>query len=302
MMWLMWRQHRAQWSIALALVAAFAVPVWITGSRLRSAIKDCAAGCPGDSIFHGYTAINTLVDITVVAPAVIGVFWGASVVAKELEFNTAALVWTQSMSRHRWIASKLIGLLVASAAASGAVTALVSWWSYTHNAVLESRFGGLQFDIQGVVPIGYTVFASALGFTAGVVWRRSLPAMATTLAGFIGARLVVELFARSHYRAPVTVLEALSKQQVVPQGALSISSDVMRNGQVIRGPISIPRSCGASRAVMDRCMARSGYQIRTIFQPAGRYWTFQWIEFGIFAVLAAAVAAVGVVALRRRDA
>jgi hypothetical protein len=184
------------------------------------------------------------------------------------------------------------------------VSALVSWWSYTHNALVESRFGGLQFDIQGVTPVGYTLFASALGFTAGVLWRRTLPAMATTVAGFVGVRLVVELFARPHYRTPVRVLSPLSKDQRMQQGALNISSMLYAHGHAVTGPVAVSRTCAgaSSRAEMNRCMASSGYQLRTVFQPANRYWTFQWIEFGIFVALAAVLLAVGVVVLRRRDA
>jgi hypothetical protein len=52
---------------------------------------------------------------------------------------------------------------------------------------------------------------------------------------------------------------------------------------------------------MNECMHRLGYAIRATYQPAGRFWTFQWIEFGIFAGLAAALVAVGVVVVLRRD-
>ena len=42
-----------------------------------------------------------------VAPALIGVFWGAPLVARELEAGTHRLVWTQSVTRTRWLATKL---------------------------------------------------------------------------------------------------------------------------------------------------------------------------------------------------
>ena len=38
--------------------------------------------------------------------AVIGVFWGAPLVARELEQGTQRLVWTQSVTRRRWFSTK----------------------------------------------------------------------------------------------------------------------------------------------------------------------------------------------------
>ena len=46
----------------------------------------------------------------------------------------------------------------------------------------------------------------ALGDAAGALLRRTLPAMAVTLAGFIAVRVVVTLWLRSHYMSPVTVI------------------------------------------------------------------------------------------------
>ena len=42
-----------------------------------------------------------------VVPAVIGIFWGAPMIAREIEAGTYRLVWTQSITRTRWLVSKL---------------------------------------------------------------------------------------------------------------------------------------------------------------------------------------------------
>jgi len=201
MTWLLWRQHRTPLAIALALLAAFAVQVWITGKRLADAFVLCVKSpqCSGGSLFQNYQAIVTVVDLTVVVPLLIGVFWGAPLVGRELESGTATLAWSQSVSRRQWVRGKVLTLLATTAAYTGAVSWLVSWWSRTRNATVESRFGGLPFDIQGVVPIGYGLFAAMLGLAAGAAWRRSLPAMATTIGGFVAVRIAVEVFARQHY-------------------------------------------------------------------------------------------------------
>ncbi|HKC27393.1 MAG TPA: hypothetical protein VKB75_05230 [Jatrophihabitans sp.] len=306
MTWLLWRQHRAQLAVAAVLLAVFALPVWITGSHLTDTVNSCRAhnGCSLGGLFQHYNAMNIIVDITVLVPLMVGLFWGATFIGRELETGTAALIWTQSVPRRTWIRNKLFTLFGLAVLAGGAVSGLVTWWSRAHNAVVESRFAGLQFDIQGVVPIAYTIFAAAVGLAAGVLWRRTLPAMATTVAAFIGVRLLVELVARQHYVTPVVKVEAFGPPPSIEFGSLTISQDALLHGQVITGPIEMHGGCASSatRDQMSACMQSLGYRFRTTYQPASRYWTFQWIETGIFVGLAAILVAVAVIVLRRRDA
>ena len=57
---------------------------------------------------------------------------------------------------------------------------------------------------MGLVPVAYALFAMALGIAAGALLRRTLPAMAVTLAGFIAVRAVIALWLRPHYMSAVT--------------------------------------------------------------------------------------------------
>ena len=52
-------------------------------------------------------------------PALIGLFWGAPLIARELEAGTHRLVWNQSVTRGRWLAVKLGLIGLAAAAATG---------------------------------------------------------------------------------------------------------------------------------------------------------------------------------------
>ena len=54
----------------------------------------------------------------------------------------------------------------------------------------------------------------------------------------------------------------------------------------------------------DPCMATrsclSGYHVTTVYQPADRYWLFQWLETGIFVAAALLLIAVCYWWIRRR--
>lgn len=304
MIWLIWRQHRLPAALALVVLAAFAVPAEITGRHLADTFAACrASGCAGYDVFRGYNGMDVIVVLTVAVPLIIGAFWGATLLGKELETGTATLVWTQGVTRAHWLRGKLLTLFGSAFLVSAATAALVSWWSRPHNALVESRFTGVEFDIQGIVPVAYTLFATAVGLAAGVFWRRVLPAMATTVAAFVAIRLIVELAFRPHFRAPATVLGSLGGPPPIPADSWQRGTEVLLHGRVVDGPVRVPGSCvgAATRPAMSRCLDALGYQVRTTYQPGNRFWTFQWIESAVFVGLAALLVVAALVALRRRD-
>jgi len=74
-------------------------------------------------------------------------------------------------------------------ALAGFLGLMLTWWASPIDTVNMNRFAPGVFDQRGMVAIGYAAFAFALGVTAGVLIRRTLPAMATTLVAFVAARL-----------------------------------------------------------------------------------------------------------------
>ena len=116
-------------------------------------------------------------------------FLGATLVARETEHATNVLVWTQTVTRRRWLRSKIAMAVAATLVWSAAVAGLVTWWSGTPNSLYANRFDGTQFDTQSVVPIAFALFAVALGLAAGSVLRRTLPALAATVGIYVGVRL-----------------------------------------------------------------------------------------------------------------
>ena len=264
----------------------------------------------------GSHVIGFLAIATLGAPLLFGLFWGAPLVAGELEAGTAQFAWTQSITRRNWLAVKAGWLLLASAVWGGAISALVTWWYGPGNALDLEQFDPGHFDLQDLVPVGYAVFATALGICAGAVLRRTLPAMAVTLGGFVAVRVLVTLLLRPHYMSPVTVSYTVTKGYTprgsfwqIAQGVRDPSGHLvtMVNNEPALDGISIsrlPASCAhAGNSLPAACQsALEHYRGFITYQPAGRYWTFQGIETGVFLVLAAVALAVTAVLLVRRDA
>ena len=146
---------------------------------------------------------NALPFIVLFAPALVGLFFGAPLIARELETGTFRLAWTQSVTRKRWLAVKLGLVGLAAMAIGGLLTWMVDWWASPLDAVNQNRFGVANFGFHGVAPIGYAAFAFALGATAGVLLRRTVPAMAVTLVGFAAARLAVTYWVRPNLASPL---------------------------------------------------------------------------------------------------
>jgi hypothetical protein len=80
---------------------------------------------------------------------------------------------------------------------------LISWWLGPLDRSTGDRFQPGIFDQQGLVPVAYAIFALALGIAAGAVLKKTMPAMAATLVGFVGLRLIIAGVVRKHFVSPV---------------------------------------------------------------------------------------------------
>ena len=198
---LSWRQFRAQALAALGALVVVAVILAITGPHLVR----LAAGSDTTPLPAFYRFLQEALNWTVLAvPGLIGIFWGAPLVARELETGTFRLAWTQSVTRTRWLAMKLGVISLSSMIVAGLFSLMVTWWSRPLDQVSVDRFGLALFGERNITPIGYAVFAFALGVTIGVVIRRILPAMATTLLAFAALRMAVTYWVRAHLMPPCT--------------------------------------------------------------------------------------------------
>ena len=209
---LTWLQFRLQAMIAVAALALVACALAATGPHLAhlydSNVANCAAQNNCDSAAKAFLLNDQFLQsilgpLVLLIPALAGIFWGAPLIAREIETGTFRLAWTQSVSRRRWLLAKLGMMGLASVAAAGLLSLMVTWWASPFDRINENRFTPLMFSVRGIVPIGYAAFAFTLGVTIGPLVRRILPAMAITLVIFAVVRVVVMLWVRPYFVAPL---------------------------------------------------------------------------------------------------
>jgi hypothetical protein len=312
MTWFLWRQHRAGGVVLVAVLGVFTIAVIVTGVHMAdvygAAQERCtgSAVCTGDfgSLFNGYGAIVDTVHLTILVPVVLGAFLGATLIARETEHATNVLVWTQGVTRRRWTVTSVAFALVTTFVVAGMTSILVTWWSGTTNSLDGNRFEGAQFDTQNVVPVAHALFAVALGMAAGAVLRRSLPAVAATVAVFVGVRTLVSVYGRPLYAAAHVVTQPLGGPDVaVPSGSWTVSRSIVDASGRSADRIEVPASCVAgARDTIDRCLGGLGFREVVRIHPASDYWRFQWTESVLFLALAAILTVVAVAVTLRRDA
>lgn len=342
MTWLAWRQFRTQAVAALVLLGAVAITLAVTRPGLVSSFQNvlhCKGVLACASARRGFFARDSLLRhlanaLAVAVPALIGVFWGAPLIARELETGSFRLAWTQSVTRSRWMVVKLGVVGTASMLAAGLFSLAVTWWSSMYDQLQDSPFQ--QYDSRGIVLIGYAAFAFTLGVALGAILRRTLPAMAATFLVFFAVHITFSTWLRQHLLSPLHATSpfqwtpmgyqlgppnpadwALGTEVVTPtghalgqlgQGSLFEGFQIHAGTLIFQGvgacrvkvPAESLRTGNISQAVQQACVASFHLHQVTTYQPASRYWTFQWIELGLFIVLALLLAAASTWWVRRR--
>ncbi|MDJ1135021.1 transporter [Streptomyces iconiensis] len=322
MIWLTWRQFRTQATVVYLAVALLAALLAVTGPQLAELYA-----ATGDDLFGRITSADQTVyylglAIVLLIPAVTGMFWGAPLITRELEAGTYRLAWNQTVTRTRWLATKLTLTGVATMAAAALASLAVTWWSGPIDQAVNSggtgadpfypRIDPLVFGGRGIVPIGYAAFAFILGVTLGVLVRRTVPAMAATLAAFATVQIAMTLWVRPHLASSVDADLAFTEAKPVnigidtvrevdfgQPGAWVLSEQTVNaSGQ----PATLPASLTDCPSMPDctAALTRAGYQQQVTYQPAGNFWTLQWTETGLYLSLALALTGFCAWWIRRR--
>jgi len=314
MAWVIWRQHRFALTGMAGLLGVLAVCLWILGVQLHDAYAAATACHPASSLacesligrFNGIDKALSNGYVLQIVPALIGAFVGAPVLARELETGTFRYAWTQGFGRWRWTLAKLVALAVVVTAATGAISVLLSWYYqpyfqpyFAGNPISltteSSPLAGGLFDLRGVAFAAWTLAAFAIGGLAGMLIRRVVPAILATLVAYAGLAFATGSYLRQHYLTALVTSKLnvpgsawIISQQWLTKGGHPVSQTVLIH--VLQG--APPDVAGKGGGVPDalgswQYLVQHGYTLRTTYQPAGRFWTFQWIEGGWLLALSA---------------
>jgi ABC-type transport system involved in multi-copper enzyme maturation permease subunit len=337
-------QLRVQALTAAVGLIAFAVLLAATGPHLASlyaasGLRGCQPASCGQQANNFLQQVNSTspygavyqlsIILIALTPAITGLFWGAPLLARELETGTFALAWSQSVTRARWLAVKLTVGGLAAMAVTEALSLLFAWWAAplgraaglggSRSGLAMNQFNPLAFATHGSTPLGYAAFAFTLGVTAGALIRRTIPAMAVTLAIFAALQIAMPLWIRpnlfpaSHTTVPISfsgstlnlytagsphtftyslaTYDGLAGQ---PEAWIRSSGAADAGGH----PVSslVPSAClraaisSGPGPALANCLTSRGIRIAVTYQPASRYWPLQWTETGIYLVLSLALA------------
>jgi hypothetical protein len=314
MAWVTWRQHRLQLLVGSTLLLALAVTAAVTAVPIRGAYnRDALAACLPPTTRSGcdlivrhlqtqFGDLTRLVSYLVLVPALVGAFIGAPLVAREYEVGTFRFAWTQGVSSQRWLLAKTAALALATVAGATILSAIVIWWRQPFDS-FGGRLHPSVFDVEGIVVPAYTLFALSLGILAGVVLRRTVTAMTVTLGLFVATRFAVAGI-RPHFLPP-------RHQRIAEVDPTTHARDWILDNTLVD---AVGRRISAGReefAIQHAQRARIdphdyltsiGWRREITYQPAGRFWTLQLFEAGIFIALAILLTIATVAWLRRRQA
>lgn len=318
---LTWRQHRMQLLVGVAVLAALAGyliqgalqhAAYATSLGLFACLADHPTTCGtlGEAFFDHFGNVPDFFQLLLALPLLAGLFWGAPLIAREVETGTFRLVWTQSVSRGRWLAVKLATFLSATVIAAAIVSLSFTWWLGVADRMSDAgitnvnRLAPPSFDLTGVMPVGTTLFAFALGTAAGAVIRRAIPAMVVTVGLFFAVILPFELL-RYRMFVPLVVSGRFGDVNPVQPAAYVLSTGY---ADAAGHPVTFDQiltvcahpSGAGGQGVPLSCLSSHGFRLTEAYLPGTTYWPLQIIEAGSLTAAAVVLLAIAVWRTTRR--
>jgi hypothetical protein len=317
--WVAWRLHRLTLISVPVLFGAVAVFLWIAGLKIHhdyAVLAACrpvtSSACQAlNSSFNStdWTTGNTVDILLQLAPALIGAFAGAPVLARELETGTFRYAWTQGLRRERQTIARLALLAIAITAAAGAFSLVFTWFLQPFLALGDMTVFSAAFVTRGIAFAAWTLAAFTIGALAGMLIRRIIPAMAVTLGAYLGLDLLTWLVLRPRYP-----LALITSNPGIAQG-----SSASRSPWILStwwtGPGGKPASQSAVNHILAlfpqngpprvkgtpaQAFAQHGITQWWRYIPVSRFWPMQFIEAGWLLALSVLLIAATIWLVRRR--
>lgn len=328
MIWLGWRRQR--FLLLSALGASIVLVVWMVlvahwyqDASHALAHTRCLPGsglCQNlyGAVTSSTTQATVIAAVLYAAPCLLGIVLGAPLVAAEIERRTNRLVWTQSISRRKWLIIKWALVAVAVVALVSVFQLITQWWTgqivfrgLENSQIPTSGTNRIQrsvFGITGVVPVAYSLFALVLGTALGAVLRRTAWAVLATVAAYAAAAWLMITWVRQHLATTAFFPYPTSQNQQALSTPPPVGWPVGFGYRVIPGKEhllggsslnAVVSRCQISGSDLNECATAHGVQFGRFYQPSSHYWALQWTEAGVYVAAAIALLGVTIWAVRR---
>ncbi|WP_181764286.1 ABC transporter permease [Streptomyces albidus (ex Kaewkla and Franco 2022)] len=289
LLWLTLRVHRASlWGWAAFAAVATGGLLWLYDiARTREQWDGCGGpGRPACPPVDEMRLFDLLSNMITFLPFAVAVYAAGVLVARDLENGTAALARTQSVSPARWLAAKLAvpGVLIMAITAVMSLIFRQAWSFGTQQAFHPWHFDAV-FHSAGVISLAHVVLGLAVGALAGLLAKRTLPAMGLAFAAFLPVHLAFNSLRYDLWpRVGATGFDAARIHSDPVLGEMGFVKD---GGARVQDS-----SCYgvASPADLQKCLDVHGARdLYLEFHPSSHFWPIQLVETGIVLALAAVV-------------
>ena len=305
---LAWKLQRWELASLIALVVALVVALVFVGWRMEQ-IQASAPACFGaaygpagddrgecEASFRAYSAMQQIAPYAgvgaMLAPFILGVVLGPPLMGREIEGRTAAIAWTLSGSRRRWLALRTAPLAVVVLAA----VVLIG----VGGSTLARQLAGGEPGFESLVPplpleVARGALSMLIGLLAGTVLGRTFPAVLASALAIVVLMVAASIGIDTWMAAEARPLPQASGLA----GATKIYETGLKDDDT--GEVITLTQYFSSPGVDDTAdLPPPGKTLVAWVIPADDYPTWMWREVGLIAALATVVAAGFLLAAVRR--
>jgi hypothetical protein len=307
MTWAAWRVQRSMILAATAVVAVLAL--WLVATGLVMGHSQTWKYWTDGDVYLLYAL-----------PGVLGLALGSPLIAGESSLGTDRLATTQSVTRTRWLAFKLLVGGSVTIGIAAALTLLLEWWTGAVSVPAMSNSGGFSgvriqpaaFDLTGLVVVGYTLFAFCLGTALGTVIRKPGWAFAVGLPLFAAARLGAQEWLRLHLVAPAIFTSLVERASSAVTNSWLLHFTLLPAGRTSPPPgktwgwwdwnksyTTCTNQPNLTNAEDAHCAVLAHVHFVFQYQPESHYWALQGVETAIFLGLGLLLLGLTVIKVKR---
>jgi hypothetical protein len=193
-MWITWRRYRVRIVLFALYALALIVLMIVTEHGFRGVLTSCnhhevvafqdRACRSAASRAEGRDGVAVL-GIALV-PILIGLVFGAPLVASEFEAKTNRLAWAQGVTRTRWLLVSWSTLAVATVVMMSILAVFAHWWAADVFGIVVTGSGlFISTENTGVVLVAMAIFSLSFGTSMGALFRSFSMSVAGTLIGLL---------------------------------------------------------------------------------------------------------------------